>query len=134
MRLFSWLINIFMPRRVFNLELDIRTQSEVINKVRCERTYAQNLYAALCNNEFAPKDTWAILKNLRWNCTWYDAATIVAELREEDRMQWYRSGPRFREYADPAGYVDEGCITEEVQWDLDHMGWIVLTCRFIQLD
>ena len=133
MRLFSWL-NIFMPRRVFNLELDLRAEPLVVNKVRCERTYAQNLYAALCNNDFAPKNTWAILKDLRWNCTWYDAATIVSEIREEDRFQWFRSGPRFQEYADPSGYVDEGYITEEIEYDLDQIGWMALTCRYIRLD
>jgi hypothetical protein len=122
-----------MTRRTFNLELDLRTQPLVVKKVQSERIYAQNLYSALCNNEFAPKDTWALLKNLRWSCTWYDAATIVAELREEDRSQWYRSGPRFREYADPIGYVDEGVITEEIHSDLDSLGWLVLTCRYIQL-
>jgi hypothetical protein len=105
----------------------------VIRKVQRERIYAQNLYAALCNNEYAPKDTWALLKNLRWNCTWYDAATIIAELRQEDRSQWYRSGPRFREYAEQIGYVDEGYITEQIQYDLDNLGWILLTCRYIQI-
>ena len=43
-------LNILMPRKVFNLERDIRGTDWIIKKIRKQEIYAQNFYAALCNN------------------------------------------------------------------------------------
>lgn len=114
-------------RKVFNLERDVRRTNWMIEKIRAKEIYAQNLYAALCNNEFAPKDMWAVLKNLKWNCTWSYAATIIAEIREDDSYSnWYCSGSGFTGI-DFVGFVEESFVTEEIQRDLDNIGWITLT-------
>jgi hypothetical protein len=85
-----------MGRKVFNLERDIRSTDWIISKVRHREIYAQNLYAALCNNEYVPQDVWGILKNIHWDCTWRYAASIVADIREDDSyIDWYCSGTGF---------------------------------------
>lgn len=120
-----------MPRRVFNLELDVRRNQDLITKIRKQEIYAQNFYAALCNNDFAPKDMWAILSNLNWNCTWSYAANMIAEIREDDSyIDWYCSGTGFKG-TDFVGFVEESFVTEEVNYDLNNLGWMVLTTRFI---
>ena len=119
-----------MPRRVFNLERDIRKTDWILRKIQQHEIYAQNLYAALCNNNFAPKDMWAILKNLTWNCTWRYAADMVADIRHDNSyINWYCSGTGFRG-TDFAGFVEESYITEEIHSDFDTIGWIVITTHY----
>jgi len=118
-----------MSRRIFNLEHDIRLTSWVIEKVQ-DDIYAQNFYAALCNNKFMPKDVWSILSNLTWSCSWRYAAGLMAELREyknENYMDWYCSGMGGLTGLDVIpGYVPEGEITKEISYDLDKIDWIVI--------
>ncbi len=106
---------------VFNLERDIRRTWWMVEKVRSSDVYAQNLYAAFCNNEFAPKDTWAILKNIKWSCGWRYASTMVAEIREDsDFNDWYCSGVQLRNQL----FVPESVIVPEIETDFDQLGWI----------
>jgi hypothetical protein len=120
-----------MPRKVFNLERDIRSTDWLINKVRKQEIYAQNLYAALCNNLFQPKDVWGILSNVTWNCEWRSSANLIAEIREkEDYLTWYCSGTGFKG-TDFAGFVEESYVTEEIENDINTIGWLLLTRRFI---
>jgi hypothetical protein len=119
-----------MPRQVFNLERDIRGTEWVLRKVRDQEIYAQNLYAALCNNNFAPKDMWAILKNLTWNCTWRYAADLVADIRDDNSyINWYCSGTGFKG-TDFCGFVEESYVTDEIIADFDSIGWLLVTQRF----
>lgn len=119
-----------MGRKVFNLERDIRSADWLVNKVRREEIYAQNFYAALCNNSFVPKDVWGILSNITWDCTWRYAATLIAELREDDSyIDWYCSGTGFKG-TDFTGFVEESFITEEVELDITSIGWIVPVKRY----
>ena len=119
-----------MTRQVFNLERDIRGTEWVLRKVRDQEIYAQNLYAALCNNNFAPKDMWAILKNLTWNCTWRYAADLVADIRDDNSyINWYCSGTGFKG-TDFCGFVEESYVTDEVIADFDSIGWLLVTQRF----
>ena len=120
-----------MPRRVFNLERDIRSTDWVLNKIRKQEIYAQNLYAALCNNKYQPKDVWGILTNINWECSWRQSADLIAEIRQsEDYLTWYCSGSGFVG-TDFAGFVEESFVTEEVLDDLDKIGWLVLTNRYL---
>ncbi len=120
-----------MPRKVFNLERDIRSTDWVINKVRYREIYAQNLYAALCNNQYVPKDVWGILSNVQWDCTWRYAADIIADIRkDESYMDWYCSGTGFMG-TDFAGFVEESYVTKEVESDFNSIGWLLNTRRFI---
>lgn len=105
-----------------NLEYDLRTTDWILQKARLSRTYAQNLYAALCNNDFQRADVLPILKDQRWHCSWRYAGGIIAHMRQEgDYIDWYCSG-----YSDAAGLQPEGAVTEEIRADLLQLGWIVI--------
>jgi len=133
-RLFCWrALNTLMPRRVYNLERDLRSADWIIDKVRHHEIYAQNLYAALCNNEYAPKDVWGILKNIHWDCSWRYAAEIVADIREDESyVDWYCSGTGFQGI-DFTGFVEESYVTPEVESDFDQIGWLLVTRRFVDV-
>ncbi len=122
-----------MPRRVFNLERDLRSTDWIISKIRHQEIYAQNLYAALCNNEYAPKDVWGILKNIHWDCSWRYAASLIAEIREDESyLDWYCSGTGFQG-TDFTGFVEESYVTPEVESDFDQIGWLLVTRRFVEI-
>ena len=127
-----------------NLEFDLRTTDWIIAKVRESRVYAQNLYAAMCNNTFQKQDVWTILKDQVWSCTWRHAGGIVADMRGEgDYIDWYCSGIKggdvmeqsewdmltqeqqiFRK--ESAAYVAESTITDELREDLARLAWSVI--------
>ena len=128
---FTAALNILMPRRVYNLERDVRSTDWIINKIRKQEIYAQNFYAALCNNSYTPKDVWGILSNVTWDCTWRYAALIVSEIREDESfIDWYCSG--IRDINEPdiqdngRNFVREGEITEEIHKDLKLLGWVAV--------
>lgn len=100
-----------------NLEYDLRSNEEVLNKARNSKIYSQNLYAALCNNDFYYADK-------SWNCSWRHAGGIIADMRQEgDYIDWYCSGIGSQD--SNSGYVGEGFVTDEIRLDLLKMGWIV---------
>lgn len=125
-----------------NMEYDLRSTDWILEKARGDEVYAQNLYAAMCNNEFTKRDLWPILKDQRWSCSWRHAGGIVADMREEgDYIDWYCSGIR-NELMDPteldkltleeqihykklAAYVPESVVTDEIENDLYKLGWLV---------
>lgn len=120
-----------MPRKVFNLERDVRKTERIITKIRKKEIYAQNFYAALCNNQYQPEDVWGILSNIVWDCTWSYAALIVSEIREDDSYRdWYCSGSGFSG-TDFTGFVEESYVTEEVESDINEIGWLLITRRFV---
>jgi len=120
-----------MGRKVFNLERDIRGADWIVSKVQQQEIYAQNLYAALCNNQYVPVDVWGILKNIHWDCNWRNAANIIADIRNDDSHDnWYCSGTGFKG-TDFTGFVEESYVTEEIENDFMVIGWRVITKRFI---
>jgi hypothetical protein len=126
-------VNITMPRRVFNLERDLRSTDWIITKVRGQEVYAQNLYAALCNNAYAPKDVWGILSNITWDCSWRYAATLISDIREDESyIDWYCSGTGFQG-TDFTGFVEESYVTEEIESDINNIGWLITRKRFVDL-
>ena len=117
-----------------NLEWDLRSTDWILDKVRSSEVYSQNLYAALCNNDFFNRDLVLILKEEYWSCSWRSAGGIIANMREEgDYIDWYCSGIRNDHYQEdsdvpfPPGYVQEGQLTDEVRQDLIRLGWTVVT-------
>lgn len=123
MGFFIGLINIFM-NPIYNLERDVRRTWWIVDKIRQDKVYAQNLYAAFCNNEFAPKDVWGILKNIKWSCSWRYAGGIIAEIREDsDYSDWYCSGIQLINEL----YVPESVVVPVIANDLDQIGWIQIT-------
>jgi hypothetical protein len=111
---------IFNP--VFNLERDVKKTWWMVDQIRQDQVYAQNLYAALCNNYYGPYDVWAILKNIKWNCSWRYAANMVAEIRDEFCDDWYCSGVQLMN----PNYVPESVVVPAIERDLEKLGWILV--------
>lgn len=109
-----------------NLEFELRTTEWLIAKVKESESYAQNLYAALCNNEFIQLDnTWDILKEKYWGCSWRYAGGIVADIQEHgDYIDFYCSG--IRDVNNASSNVSEGIVTDEIKTDLEKIGWVVI--------
>ena len=106
----------------------------IVAKVRADKRYAQNLYAAMCNTDWQRIEVLPILKNERWHCSWRGAGGIVANLRacSEDYMDWYCSGitggltydtEEDERIMAEKRYVPEGTVTEEIRADLETLGW-----------
>lgn len=127
-----------------SMEWDLVTTNWILEKTRSSDSYAQNLYAALCNNEFIKLDVLPILKEETWGCSWRYAGGIVADMQQKgDYIDWYCSGIRDIGIYSPAEeneqlteeqkarfdvvqkYVPEGCITDEIRTDLQRLGWAV---------
>jgi len=113
-----------------NMEYDLRIADWMLDKVRNSDTYAQNLYAALCNNNFIQNDVWPILLEKEWGCSWRHAGGIVADMKEKgDYIDWYCSGIGDGlgngDIDGTRGYVPEGQITDEIRTDLLKLGWII---------
>lgn len=119
--------------RVDNMEWDLLTTQWILDKVRADKGYAQNLYAAMCNNEFTKLDVIPILTEKKWGCSWRYAGGIIADMRQEgDYIDWYCSGIRNVSHDeeenklwDGRGYVPEGKITQEIREDLQKLGWAI---------
>jgi hypothetical protein len=126
-----------------NMEYDLLTTDWILKKVCSSEAYAQNLYAAMCNNDFTKLDVIPILTEKTWSCSWRYAGGIVADMRQEgDYIDWYCSG--IRDHNEPSKeewnswteehqnnylnvfskYVPEGMITEEIERDFKQLGWI----------
>jgi len=117
-----------------NMEYDLRSTDWILEKVRASESYAQNLYAAMCNNDFVKREMWPILKDQRWSRSWRSAGGVIADMREQgDYIDWYCSGIRNDtgydpelDIAFPNGYVPESVVTEEIENDLYKLGWLVV--------
>lgn len=126
-----------------NLEYDLRSTKWICDKAKEREDYAQNLYAAMCNNEFIRNDVWPLLKKETWSCTWRYAGGIIADMIEAgDYIDWYCSGIKFHpeDVKDNETlseeqkklnklyekYVGEGMVTDEIREDLLKLGWIVV--------
>lgn len=111
-----------------NLEYDLRSTLWILEKVRNSKIYAQNLYAALCNNDFVKNETWPILQDDVWACSWRHAGGIIADMRQEgDYINWYCSGIRDDYLSEERDrpYVAESIVTDEIKSDLLKLGWLV---------
>lgn len=126
-----------------NMEYDMRVSKVMVEKVRKNEYYAQNLYAAMCNNEFIKNEVWPLLQEVTWGCSWRTAGGIVADMRGTgDYIDWYCSGikniisedefkelnPEQQEHylTQLSKYVTESEVTDEIRQDLYEIGWLVL--------
>lgn len=114
-----------------NLEYDLRSTDWILEKVRVSDSYAQNLYAAMCNRDFIKNDVWPILNEQKWSCSWRHAGGVIADMRQKgDYIDWYCSGIGDGlgngDKTGTKGYVSESIVTEEIRQDLLKLGWIVL--------
>lgn len=123
-----------------SMEYDLLTTDWILEKVRAKDSYAQNLYAAMCNMQFVRKELFPYLrqdpdKDLV-SYSWRYAGGIIADMRQEgDYIDWYCSGmgglnqeydakETNEQWQKRTGYVPEGVITEEIEADLLKLGWI----------
>ena len=118
-----------------NMQYDLRSSKEMCDKVKKSDNYAQNLYAAMCNMTWQSREFWQELKGEVWSCSWRSAGGIVADMREQgDYIDWYCSGIGNEELgngldgtipdvSDGRNYVPEGVVTEEIELDLNRLGW-----------
>lgn len=126
-----------------NLEYDLRTTGWILDKVRASDVYAQNLYAAICNNEFQKIDVFPILADQKCSYSWRYAGGIIADMQQKgDYIDWYCSGIRGEpldddqfqqltteqreQYIESKQYVCESIVTDEIRADLKKLGWQVL--------
>jgi len=124
--------------RINNMEYDLLTTDWILEKTRTSDSYAQNLYAALCNNDFTRAEMWPILKEEKWSCSWRYAGGIIADMQQKgDYIDWYCSGSgglnqeydgieTNEQWQARTGYVPESVVTEEIERDLYQLGWIVV--------
>jgi hypothetical protein len=127
-----------------NMEYDLRSTKWICDKAKASPAYAQNLYAAICNNDFIKNDVWPLLTDKRWSASWRSAGGIVANMLEEgDYIDWYCSGIRGEisdeEYNNMSkeaqeyyiysknNFVSESVVTDEIREDLLKLGWITIT-------
>ncbi len=120
-----------------NLEWDLVTTDWILDKARASESYSQNIYAALCNNDFIKLDVIPILTEKTWGCSWRYAGGIVADMRQEgDYIDWYCSGiggqnaeydakETNEQWQARTGYVPEGKITKEIREDFQKLGWAI---------
>jgi hypothetical protein len=126
-----------------NMEYDLRSTPWISDKVKSDDVYAQNLYAAICNNNFQKNEVWPTLKNQTWSASWRSAGGIIADMQGRgDYISWYCSGikgdalddEQFAQlsheqqqlYLESKRYVSESVVTEEIRADLFRLGWIVM--------
>ena len=114
-----------------NMEYDLRSSELMCANARASDTYAQNLYAAMCNNDFQKLAVVPILKEETWGCSWRHSGGIIADmLGKGDYIDWYCSGiGEGLGNGDPdhvKGYVPEGMITDEIRNDLQRLGWAIV--------
>lgn len=119
-----------------NLEYDLLTTDWILAKARASESYAQNIYAALCNMQWCRRELWPVLSEQYWSCSWRYAGGIVADMRQEgDYIDWYCSGmgglnqeydgeETNEEWQKRTGYVPEGVVTEEIEADFNKLGWM----------
>jgi hypothetical protein len=123
-----------LESKIDNMEYDLVTTDWILAKVRANESYAQNLYAAICNNDFQKLAVIPILTEKTWSASWRSAGGIIADMRQEgDYIDWYCSGIRNDGNYDPEinikfpnGYVPEKVVTDEIREDLKRLGWIVV--------
>ena len=127
--------------RVNSMEYDLLTNDWILEKARSSDSYSQNLYAAICNNDFFKLEVVPILRQDPekdfWSASWRAAGGIVADmLQKGDYIDWYCSGmgglnqeynnkETNEQWQKRTGYVPEGCITDEIRNDLQQLGWAV---------
>lgn len=93
-----------------NLLRNIQDSDNIKSKMRNSRDYCERFYGTLCNNELMYGD---YVTGYSWRAT---GGLIADILGEGDYMNWYCGGR-------------EGAIDEEVQDDLNSIGWRVVPCE-----
>jgi hypothetical protein len=118
----------------YSMTEDMKNAAWFVEKVKNSKSYAQNLYCAMCNMQWQKAEVMPILKDELWSASWRSSGGIVADLRNqgEDYLDYYCSGIKGGmsydpndddEYFEKKGYVSEGDVTDEIREDLAKLGW-----------
>lgn len=120
-------------QRTHNLDFDLVQCDWIVTRVREDRVYAQNLYAALCNTQWQEQDVWEVLRDQTWSCSWRTAGRIVADIcGSGDYLDWYCSGMitghpdddlGTADYKIQKGFRSEGDVADHIRDDLMKIGW-----------
>lgn len=122
---------------------DIWQDKEVLDKIKTSKSYAQNVYAAMCNMRWCPRDLIPALRQDEnrdlWSASWRAAGGIVADFRRsvasEDYMTYYCSSmggllaveedeqDHVNTIFAESKFVSEGTVTDEVEQDFNRLGW-----------
>jgi hypothetical protein len=97
-------------------QLDYDLYNSEVIKLKCQNnSYAQNLYAAMCNNRFFKYDQ-------EWTTSWRMSGEIVAKIRncKECYLDWYCSG-----MIDNPNFLEEGSVSDEIRNDLLNLNWSI---------
>jgi hypothetical protein len=105
---------------MMKFEQDALNNPEFVARLGADLVFAQNVYAAICNNDLIDLATGD-----DYGMTWRAAASFVAHLRnlagvefDETYLTWYCSG-----MVDIDGWVEEGAITDDVRLAFKTLGW-----------
>jgi hypothetical protein len=98
------------------------TSEKITEKCKSSDVFCQNLYAAICNNDWLDStDSIGVLAEKYYGASWRAAGRLVASIKGEgDYIDWYCSGID----SNVPGYVPEGRVTDEIRQDLADLGWI----------
>ena len=82
----------------------------------------------MCNMTWQSREFWQEMKGETWSCSWRHSGGIIADMREQgDYIDWYCSGIGGGlgngDEEGIKGYVPEGVVTEEIELDLNRLGW-----------
>ena len=114
-----------------DLEKDLLNSNYIREKAYRNQDYCQNLYAALCNNEWIKADVLSILAAEHWHCSWRYAGGIAAGLHngsgwegQDDYMEFYL----LKDFSgsDYSRWFTEGIVTDEIREDFKRIGWYLV--------
>lgn len=105
------------------LEQNIKNTKWLVQKIKKNQFYAQNLYAALCYHTFVKANAYDILCANHVTINSLAAAQLMIEFYPETiELDWIPTNV----YKIAAGFVRPGYITSEVAQDLNQLGWKVI--------
>ena len=112
-------------KHTFNMAKDMEASTFISNKIKNSESYAQNMYAALCNNDFVKFNDTDNERSRSWSCSWRSSGSTIATIRDDntDYADWYCSGIGNEEFLKERNFVPESYITEEIADDLCQIGW-----------
>jgi hypothetical protein len=114
-----------------DIKTEIMQADWILKKIQTSDVYAQNLYAAFCNNSWQKADVWSVLTDQSCSMSWRSAGGFVASICRESGhyTDWYCSGIAV-DYDGiiTSGYVSEGVISDEIRADLASLGWHPVAC------
>jgi hypothetical protein len=112
-----------------DLVKDIYQADWLVDKIRQDYIYSQNVYAAMCNNKFLKLDVIDVLAEYYWTSSWRRNGYIISEIanRNESYLDYYCSSYVNNDETidDDKHLVGEGYVTDEVRQDFLKLGWTI---------